>query len=100
MAQAGPQNVRYLVSERVAEDAIKFVAFSERLEAHSRRMIGEDGLAAGLAFPTGCSINNCAAHYTPNAGDQTVLRSSDVVKVRRFLLHTRGVNSPVSALTD
>lgn len=48
--------------------------FSERLEAHSRRMINENGLKAGLAFPTGCSLNNCAAHYTPNAGDTTVLR--------------------------
>ncbi|KAI6196200.1 Initiation factor 2-associated protein [Aphelenchoides besseyi] len=53
----------------------------ERLEEHSRRMIGEDGLKAGLAFPTGCSINHCAAHYTPNAGDNTVLRSTDVVKI-------------------
>jgi methionyl aminopeptidase len=44
-------------------------------------MIGEDGLNAGLAFPTGCSINNCAAHYTPNAGDTTVLKTSDVVKI-------------------
>jgi len=35
----------------------------ERLEAHSRHMISESGLEAGLAFPTGCSINHCAAHY-------------------------------------
>ena len=58
-----------------------FEIFSERLEAHSRRMINENGLASGLAFPTGCSINHCAAHYTPNAGDDTVLGPSDVVKV-------------------
>jgi len=44
-------------------------------------MINENGLASGLAFPTGCSINHCAAHYTPNAGDDTVLGPSDVVKV-------------------
>jgi len=36
---------------------------------------------AGLAFPTGCSINHCAAHYTPNAGDNTVLQYDDVMKV-------------------
>ena len=36
-------------------------------------MINENGLEAGLAFPTGCSRNNVAAHYTPNAGDTTVL---------------------------
>jgi methionine aminopeptidase len=36
-------------------------------------LINENGLEAGLAFPTGCSRNNVAAHYTPNAGDNTVL---------------------------
>ncbi len=40
-----------------------FPFFSERLEAHSRHMINESGLEAGLAFPTGCSLNHCAAHY-------------------------------------
>jgi methionyl aminopeptidase len=61
----------------------------ERLEAHSRHMINESGLEAGLAFPTGCSINHCAAHYTPNAGDTTVLGPSDVVKID-FGTHVNG----------
>ncbi|KAL3077547.1 hypothetical protein niasHS_012253 [Heterodera schachtii] len=60
---------------------MKLIDICERLEAHSRRMINESGLEAGLAFPTGCSINHCAAHYTPNAGDETVLGASDVVKI-------------------
>uniref|UniRef100_A0A673INH2 Methionine aminopeptidase 2 n=1 Tax=Sinocyclocheilus rhinocerous TaxID=307959 RepID=A0A673INH2_9TELE len=49
----------------------------ERLEDCSRKLIKESGLNAGLAFPTGCSLNNCAAHYTPNAGDPTVLQIID-----------------------
>lgn len=44
-------------------------------------MIEERGLAAGIAFPTGCSLNHVAAHYTPNAGDKTVLGYDDVMKV-------------------
>ena len=36
---------------------------------------------AGIAFPTGCSINECAAHYTPNPGDDTVLGKDDVMKI-------------------
>jgi len=43
----------------------------------------------GLAFPTGCSINHCAAHYTPNAGDQTVLQYDDVCKID-FGTHVNG----------
>lgn len=44
----------------------------EELEKTARRLIGEDGLKAGLAFPTGCSRNHCAAHYTPNTGKEQI----------------------------
>jgi len=61
----------------------------ETLEATSRKMIGVNGLKAGLAFPTGCSLNHCAAHYTPNAGDKTVLQYNDVCKID-FGTHVNG----------
>ena len=34
----------------------------------------EAGLQRGIGFPTGCSLNHVAAHYTPNSGDDTVLQ--------------------------
>jgi methionyl aminopeptidase len=52
------------------------IEICEKLEAKSRQLIDELGLQRGLAFPTGCSLNNVAAHYTPNAGDTTVLKVS------------------------
>lgn len=73
------------------------VSVSEKLEDCSRRLIKEDGLKAGLAFPTGCSINHCAAHYTPNAGDPTVLRYDDVCKID-FGTHINGENSLITFL--
>lgn len=60
---------------------MKMIDICEKLEAASRALINEKGLEAGLAFPTGCSINHCAAHYTPNAGDETVLQYDDVCKI-------------------
>ena len=45
----------------------------------------------GLAFPTGCSLNHVAAHYTPNAGDETVLQYNDVCKID-FGTHINGKN--------
>ena len=66
-----------------------FDCFSERLEGFSRTLIKENGLNAGLAFPTGCSLNHCAAHYTPNAGDTTVLTYDDVCKLD-FGVHVNG----------
>jgi len=35
----------------------------------------------GWGFPTGLSLNHCAAHWTPNYGDKTVLQHGDVMKV-------------------
>lgn len=61
----------------------------EELEKCSRALISENGLKSGLAFPTGCSRNNCAAHYTPNNGDTTVLQYDDVTKID-FGTHING----------
>ncbi|KRZ52946.1 Methionine aminopeptidase 2 [Trichinella nativa] len=62
---------------------------SEWLENCSRHLVKEDMLNAGLAFPTGVSLNHVAAHYTPNAGDDTVLQYGDVCKVD-FGVHVNG----------
>ena len=65
------------------------IEICEELEKCSRALINENGLKAGLAFPTGCSRNNCAAHYTPNNGDTTVLQYDDVTKID-FGTHING----------
>ena len=46
-----------------------------------RQLIDAKGLEAGIAFPTGCSLNWVAAHWTPNSGDKTVLQYDDVMKL-------------------
>ena len=54
-----------------------------------RTLVQENGLKAGIAFPTGCSINHVAAHWTPNSGDKTVLQYGDVCKID-FGTHVNG----------
>ncbi|KAH9949402.1 methionine aminopeptidase 2-like protein [Amylocystis lapponica] len=61
----------------------------ETVEDGTRALVEEDGLESGVGFPTGVSLNNCAAHYTPNAGDTTVLHQGDVLKVD-FGVHVKG----------
>ncbi|TLD06324.1 uncharacterized protein PgNI_08298 [Pyricularia grisea] len=57
------------------------------IEDSVRALVGHSGLEegdaiiAGMGFPTGLSINHCAAHYTPNAGNKMVLEHDDVLKV-------------------
>ncbi|XP_022082523.1 methionine aminopeptidase 2-like [Acanthaster planci] len=86
-AEAHRQVRKYVQS--FIKPGLTMIDICERLETASRKLIDENGLAAGLAFPTGCSINHCAAHYTPNAGDPTVLQYDDVCKID-FGTHING----------
>lgn len=58
------------------------------LTGHSGLSEG-DGLVAGMGFPCGLSLNHCAAHYTPNAGNKKILEQEDVMKVD-FGVHVNG----------
>jgi len=68
---------------------MKMIDIVEELERRSRIMIDAQGLERGIAFPTGCSLNNCAAHWTPNPGDTRVLQKDDVLKID-FGIHVNG----------
>ncbi|XP_055849974.1 methionine aminopeptidase 2 [Episyrphus balteatus] len=86
-AEAHRQTRQYMQS--YIKPGMSMIQICEELETTARRLIGENGLEAGLAFPTGCSLNHCAAHYTPNAGDTTVLGYDDVCKID-FGTHIKG----------
>lgn len=68
---------------------------AEGIEDSVRALTGHQGLEegdalkGGMGFPTGLSINHCAAHYTPNAGNKMVLKQEDVMKVD-FGVHLNG----------
>lgn len=80
LAAEAHRQVRKYVQSWI-KPGMKMIDICERLEQTSRALINEKGLEAGLAFPTGCSLNYVAAHYTPNAGDETVLQYDDVCKI-------------------
>jgi len=86
-AEAHRQTRQYIQSWM--KPGMKMIDICEELEKTSRLTIAEQGLEAGLAFPTGCSRNHVAAHYTPNQGDNTVLEYDDVVKMD-FGVHIKG----------
>lgn len=52
---------------------MKVMDICNEIESTNRRLIEASGLDAGIAFPTGASLNHVAAHWTPNIGDETVL---------------------------
>lgn len=65
----------------IIKPGIDMTYMCETLEDTVRKLIQAKGLEAGIAFPTGCSLNHIAAHWTPNAGDKTVLQYDDVMKL-------------------
>ncbi|KAM7104922.1 LOW QUALITY PROTEIN: methionine aminopeptidase 2-like [Molossus nigricans] len=79
VAEAHRQVRKYVMSW--IKPGMTMIEICEKLEDCSRKLIIETGLNAGLVFATGCSLNNCAAHYTPNAGDTTVLQYDDICKI-------------------
>ncbi len=67
--------------QSIIKPGINMIYMCETLEDTVRKLIQAKGLEAGIAFPTGCSLNHVAAHWTPNAGDKTVLQYDDVMKL-------------------
>lgn len=86
-AEAHRQTRKYM--QNYIKPGMTMIHICETLEGISRKLINEKGLESGLAFPTGCSLNHCAAHYTPNGDDKTVLQADDVCKID-FGTHVNG----------
>lgn len=77
-------------AQRIIRPGKKLMDICNEIEATNRMLIEANGIEQGIAFPTGISINHCAAHYTPNIGDETVLGKDDVCKID-FGTHVRGI---------
>ncbi|EKX40550.1 hypothetical protein GUITHDRAFT_75382 [Guillardia theta CCMP2712] len=78
---------KYLQS--IAKPGELMIDLCEKLEDKVRELIKDKFPERGIAFPTGCSINHVAAHWTPNGGDKTVLQYDDIVKFD-FGTHVNG----------
>lgn len=86
-------------AQGIIKPGIKLEDMCTALENKNRELVVERGIERGIGFPTGCSLNYVAAHYTPNSGDDTVLKYDDVMKVRplslvftrSFVLHSLSV---------
>lgn len=83
------RRIRKWAKKHIIKPGIQLVDLTRQIETQVWRLIEKNGLKSGSAFPTGVSLNNCAAHYTPNTGDFTSLKQEDVLKVD-FGIHVEG----------
>lgn len=82
---------------KIVQPGIKLIDMCETLEDSVRNLIDARGLEAGIAFPTGCSLDWVAAHWTPNSGDKTVLTYDSVMKLGALQLSKANYNARITA---
>jgi methionyl aminopeptidase len=82
------RQVRQYVRSQL-KPGMKMTEIVDLVENNVKRLVEAEGLKAGRAFPTGCSLNNIAAHWSPNTGDNTVIGYDDVMKLD-FGVHVNG----------
>lgn len=82
------RQVRHYARKHI-KPGMTMTEIANTIEDGTRALVEENGLETGVGFPTGLSLNNCAAHYTPNPGDTLVLQKEDVLKVD-FGVHVKG----------
>ena len=68
-------------AQTIIKPGIKLIDMVQKIENMLRFITNQNMTECGQAFPTGCSLNNVAAHYTPNKGDETILKYDDVMKL-------------------
>jgi methionyl aminopeptidase len=77
------RNVRRFAQSYI-RPGMTMIDICKKLEAKTLDLVGFDStnpFASGWGFPTGCSLNHVAAHFTPNYGDKTVLQFDDICKL-------------------
>lgn len=80
-------------ARRNIKPGMSMIEIVEMIENGTRNLVEANGFESGIGFPTGCSLNHCAAHYTPNTGDKTVIQYGDVCKID-FGVHVNGNMEP------
>ncbi|MCO5585022.1 hypothetical protein L7F22_038954 [Adiantum nelumboides] len=68
-------------AQKAIKPGMSMTDIANLIEDGVRTVVEAEGMERGIGFPTGLSLNEVAAHYTPNAGDKRILQSGDVLKV-------------------
>lgn len=56
-------------ARKFIKPGMRMIDIADSIENGTRALVEEERLDSGVGFPTGLSLNHCAAHYTPNPGD-------------------------------
>lgn len=85
------KKIKVYIKENIKID-MKLFDLANQIEDQIKILSNYDSnnpLYSGIAFPTGLSINNCAAHWTPQKDNIKKLKEMDVIKID-FGVHIDG----------
>lgn len=68
-------------AQRSIKPGMSLTDAANLIENGVRSLVEENGLEAGIGFPTGLNLNEIAAHFSPNTGDKHVIGANDVIKI-------------------
>lgn len=70
-----------LYARKTIRPGMSMLSVADTIEDATRALVEEHELESGVGFPTGLSLNEVAAHYTPNGNDKLFLKEGDIMKV-------------------
>jgi methionyl aminopeptidase len=80
--------VRKTVRDKLRPN-MKLIEIANLVENQVVQVFGKNNFEAGMGFPTGLSLNNCAAHDSAIPGDTRTFKKDDIIKID-FGSHVNG----------
>lgn len=74
------KHVRKIVQPMIQPD-MKLSKIAEIIESTTKSLTGNVGINEGIGFPTGLSLNKCAAHYSPYENNDLIFTKDDILKI-------------------
>lgn len=71
-------------AQRYIQPGMDMIQICNYIESTNKRLLDYNKnkpLIRSWGFPTGCSLNECAAHYTPNPEENLTLKVDDIMKI-------------------
>lgn len=65
----------------ILKPGMKLIDIAKFIEMKTKELNKKNNINKGIGFPVGLAVNNCAAHWHPEANDTKLLKEDDIIKI-------------------
>jgi len=65
----------------ILKPGMKLIDIAKFIEMKTEELNNKNNINKGIGFPVSLGVNNCAAHWHPEANDTTTLKKGDIIKI-------------------